>query len=110
MTRPQLRRLLSCQAGTDRIAPGYDHALFSVRVPQAWAVFVAALLRDRRADIEAAYRRATGDAAWSLLPHVCLARPHSVVVAVPFGTSVNVVGEVIEPMLEGTGAQVPSWA
>jgi hypothetical protein len=110
MTRSQLAALLEAQTGGNHVAPGYNHVIFSVRVPEAWAVFAATVLRNCKAEIEAAYREAAGVAEWELLPHVCLVRKRSLMVATPFDTQLNTLGTVLEPFLAGTNAQVPSWS
>lgn len=100
MTLRQINKYLSEQHGAT-VEPGYNYAIFSVHTNNPEQV--ATLIRENKTVIDAALGQ-------SLLPFACYIRKLSVVVPIPLGVGLNVLADVLAPILAGTDAQLPNWS
>lgn len=116
MTIAQLKHLLKTTQGNDRIEPGYNYAICSIRHRQSnWVdqfAEVPACIYQNKDEIERRYREASGNTGWQLLPFVVLRRKRSCLVPIPFDTALNVFTKIISDVLieNRLEAQIPSWS
>lgn len=107
MSRRDLLNLLDSQ-GVKDIQPGYNYVVYSLHMPAEQVDAVIDLLRKRRRTIERQYGKMTKQRL-VLLPFVCLPRKRSVLVPVPFNTSLNMMTEAILTLDLPRGVSVPNW-
>ena len=102
MTNKQLKSLLLEQTGSDTIVEGYNYCILSVKTKTP-AEAVAAF-QDMKQEIEAG--------GLKVLPFVALKRAKSVLIPIPFETSINTASKIIADVLRkrNVAAKTPTWA
>lgn len=107
MTRSQLSFIVQNTFGSEMVE-GYNYNMVSLKCRKDVTPVLAEAIRERKDQIEAAYREAVSIQDWSLLG--CIERTFCVWVPVPFGTSLNVFVDVLRDILSDCEFEAPSWA
>lgn len=76
------------------VEEGYNYAIYSIPVHGAKYNLLTAL-QNMKEYIETQYARATGKEL-KLLPYVAYMRQRSIVIPLPFATSINVITEILQ--------------
>ena len=101
-----LSKILIANGQDPNPVPGYNYALYSLHTRRANEV--ATVLRANKQRIEDEYQARTGTPL-RLLPFVALVRPRSILVPLPFDSSINVISDVLAT-LELYGVALPFWS
>ncbi len=125
MTKLQLVALLEGQTGSAEIMPGYNYAIlsFSTANPRHAAQVVKEKIaeiereynsrsKERMPEFDQPHNSRSEEATIKLLPFGALYRAKSIVVPIPFDSSINVVAEIVGAVLNDNGVPVavPQWS